>query len=123
MDRGRRRWQRVPTNLPILLIAGDRRAGGTLLNLTRGGARLRFPWPVDPGAGITLTSDRLSAFDARVVWRTGDEGGVVFEPVTAEVMAQIKLILDQATGANFPRRPPAEPRPPFGRADPSRPRN
>lgn len=114
-NRRRRCWQRVAANLPILLIAGDKRSGGTVLDLSRSGARLRLPWPLEPGADITLTSDRLSALGARVIWRKGDEGGVAFVPVPSAATAQIKLILDQLTGANFPRRPPAAPRPQFGR--------
>src|SRR5262245_16274902 len=112
--RGRRRWQRVPANLPILLIAGDKRARSTVLDLSRSGARLRFPWPLEPGTDITLTSDRLSALDARVIWRNGNEGGVAFGPAPYEVMTQVRLILDQLRGSNFPRLAPAAPWPQVG---------
>lgn len=112
--RGRRSWQRVPANLPIVLIAGYKRSGSTVLDLSRSGARLRFPWPLDPRTNITLTSDRLSGLDARVVWREGDVGGVAFWPASPEVMAQIKLILDELA-RNVPRRPSGPHWPQFGR--------
>jgi hypothetical protein len=112
--RGRRSWQRVPANLPIVLIAGDKRSGSPVLDLSRSGARLRFPWPLDPQTNVVLTSDRVSGLDARVVWREGDVGGVAFWPASSEVMAQIKLILEELA-ANVPRRPSAPHWPQFGR--------
>lgn len=112
---GKRRWQRLPANIPIVVVVGMRRTGGTVVDLSRTGARLCAPGDLEPGTQITLMGDRLGALDARIVWSRGDTAGVEFAEAAPDVMAQLRSILDELTDANARRPQLPPPGPQFGR--------
>ncbi|HEX6979817.1 MAG TPA: PilZ domain-containing protein [Alphaproteobacteria bacterium] len=50
----------------------------TVLNISAGGAQLRFGHEIGPWTIVTLHVDRFGSFHARVVWQRGDRVGLQF---------------------------------------------
>jgi hypothetical protein len=50
----------------------------TVLNISAGGAQIRYAQPVRPLMVVTLHIERFGAFHARVCWQRGDKVGLQF---------------------------------------------
>lgn len=90
---GKRRAGRLAVSLPVALLAGDRRSGGTILDISRNGARVRTPFDLSRGSVIVLMSDRLGALNARVMWCKDRVAGVEFANLSADVSARLRAML------------------------------
>src|SRR5215813_5076891 len=73
-----RRTKRFPIHWPTVLVDGDSRQPCTIVEVSRGGAKVRITALVKPGAPITLLDGRVGTLEATVIWRRGDLAGVAF---------------------------------------------
>ena len=94
-----RRTKRLPIHWPTVLVSGDSRQACTIVDVSRGGAKVRVVAPVTPGTHITLLDERVGTIEATVKWRRGDMAGVAFSepsPEVAERLRDLIIALEEA---------------------------
>lgn len=64
--------------------------GGLIVDLSPGGARIRFATPVNTDEEVTLVLDELDAIGATVVWQSAAKGGVQFLLAPEDVAERVR---------------------------------
>ena len=77
-DRKPRQYRRTSAMLSGTLFHDDRVDDCVILNLSLGGAMVRFSETLADGAAVTLSVSRAGAFRAEAVWQTGKTLGLQF---------------------------------------------
>lgn len=91
---GRRKTARDPAPLLAVLstLTCDRHVG--LVNVSRGGARLKAPDLPVAGEDVVLKAESIKCF-GRVVWSDAGQCGVAFEtPIAADELERLQAGLD-----------------------------
>jgi PilZ domain-containing protein len=108
--RERRRHDRQPLPWTATIEVRGKRFEGTIVDLSPGGARLRFDAAVSQGDELTLVLKELDGLGGRVVWQREGEAGIQFmlapEEVTARVESKMGLDLRQRRAGRAPSPPP-----------------
>jgi len=117
MEPGRgRRTKRMAIHWPTMLLAGVERQACTIVDVSRGGAKIRLTHPLAPRSRITLVDDRIGALEAVVAWCRGDVAGVAFLPDTAhDALVKLRQVINALEEAEARRAGALRPRPQFGR--------
>lgn len=106
----RRRFERKKVLWAASVDLRGQRFEGMIVELSAGGARLKFAGPVADGEELTLVLKQLEALDAKVIWQRKGETGLQFLLAPDEVAARVRDRLGlQLTGAEAtsPSRPTA----------------
>ncbi|QAY76616.1 PilZ domain-containing protein [Sphingosinicella sp. BN140058] len=72
------RLPRVQINHPVLVHAGPKMLGASIIDMSQGGAKLRLRAALDRGQQVSLSVSGLSAIKATVRWTQDEEAGVAF---------------------------------------------
>jgi hypothetical protein len=72
------RLPRVQVNHPVLLHAGSKMLGASLLDLSQGGAKLRLRAVIDCGEQVSLSLAGLGSIKGCVRWTRDEEAGIAF---------------------------------------------
>lgn len=72
------RLPRVQVNHPVLVHAGNRMLGASIVDLSQGGAKLRLRANVSRGEQVSLSIGGLASIKATVRWARAEEAGVAF---------------------------------------------
>jgi len=118
----RRRFERQKLLWAATVEVRGQRFEGMIVDLSAGGARIKFDAPVAAGDELTLVLKQLDDLGARVVWQREGEAGLQFLLAPDEVAERIQQMLPQdappvqaaTPAAPEPRRPApaaAKPRP------------
>jgi len=109
--RERRRHDRQPLSWTATIEVRGKRFEGTIIDLSPGGARLRFDAAIARGDELTLVLKELDGLGARVVWQQQGEASIQFmlgpEEVTDRVESKIGLDLRARPANRTPAAPPA----------------
>jgi len=106
--RKRRRFDRKKVLWAATIIVRGQRFEGAILDLSFGGARLRFGTPLAEGEELRLILKDYDALDAKVVWQRGGEVGLQFlasRDGSFQLEGKIPLTLLKAMGGWAPRTP------------------
>jgi hypothetical protein len=92
----RRRFERKRLLWAATVEVRGQRFEGTIVDLSAGGARIKFDAPVATGDELTLVLKQLDDLGAKVVWQREGEAGLQFLLAPDEVAARVqeKLALD-----------------------------
>ncbi|TFI59601.1 PilZ domain-containing protein [Sphingomonas parva] len=83
------RLPRVQVNQPVLVHAGTRMLGASMIDLSQGGAKLRVRSSVEPGSMVSLSVTGLGSLKAVVRWSRDEEIGVAFhETIPFDTLSQ-----------------------------------
>jgi hypothetical protein len=111
--RERRRHDRQPLSWTATIEVRGKRFEGTIIDLSPGGARLRFDAAIARGDELTLVLKELDGLGARVIWQQQGEAGIQFmlgpEEVTARVESKTGLDLRGPAKRVAPSPPPPMP--------------
>ena len=110
----RRDAKRFSCNFQATLLAGGRRIGCTILDLSRLGAKLDLPMPIAPKTDITLIVDGIGSLEGFVVRCNEPIAGIAFRPLTSAVAARLREALQRLETGEL-RRPLDSTRAQFGR--------
>ena len=91
----RRRHERKPVLWAATIEIRGKRCEGLIVDLSPGGARIRFDAEAERGDDLLLVLDQFDSFGAKVIWQYDGEAGVHFVAAPADVAAR-------ATGAPEP---------------------
>jgi hypothetical protein len=72
------RLPRVQVNQSVLLHAGTRMLGATMIDLSQGGAKLRLRGGLEPGEQVSLSVTGLGSLKATVRWARNEAAGIAF---------------------------------------------
>ena len=72
------RLPRVQINHPVLIHAGPKMLGASIVDLSQGGAKLRLRAALERGQQVSLSVTGLGAVKATVRWSRDDEAGLAF---------------------------------------------
>jgi len=72
------RLPRVRINHPVLIHAGPKMLGATIIDLSQGGAKLRLRAALSRGEQVSLSIQGLGPIKASVRWAEDDAAGVAF---------------------------------------------
>jgi len=77
---GRRHWRFTPPRVTAAVVAAnDRRRRCLLVNLSRSGARVRFPARLAPGTPVIVSHSLAGTIAGRCVWQVAGITGIAFE--------------------------------------------
>lgn len=96
----RRRFERKQLLWAATVEVRGQRFEGTIVDLSPGGARIKFDAAVATGEELTLVLKQLDDLGAKVVWQREGEAGLQFLLAPEEVAARIqqKLAMEAASG-------------------------
>jgi hypothetical protein len=109
--RERRRHDRQPLSWTATIEVRGKRFEGTIIDLSPGGARLRFDAGTARGDELTLVLKELDGLGARVVWQQPGEAGIQFMLGPEEVTTRIESKIGIDLRARPPKRTPPPPSP------------
>jgi hypothetical protein len=118
--RERRRHERKKLLWAATVEVRGQRFEGMIVDLSPGGARIRFDAAVTAGDELTLMMKEFDALGAKVAWQREGEAGLQFLLAPEEVAARVQRMMGldaaspEGSGATTPS-PPARPRPPPAR--------
>ena len=115
----RRRFERKKLLWAATVEVRGQRFEGMIVDLSAGGARIKFDAPVATGDELTLMLKQLDELGAKVVWQREGEAGLQFLLAPDEVAARIQQTLPVAASVAeelAADRPAAEPAPPVSAA-------
>lgn len=92
----RRRFERKKLLWAATVEVRGQRFEGTIVDLSAGGARIKFDAPVATGDELTLVLKQLDELGAKVVWQREGEAGLQFLLAPDEVAARIQQTLPSA---------------------------
>lgn len=72
------RLPRVRVNHPVLVHAGPKMLGASIIDLSQGGAKLRLRALIEPGEQVSLSVSGLGTLKGSIRWTRGEEAGVAF---------------------------------------------
>lgn len=108
--RERRRHDRRSLLWTATIEVRGKRFEGTIVDLSPGGARLRFDTAVAQGDELNLVLKELDGLGGRVVWQREGEAGIQFmlapEEITARVEGELGLDLRRPVAPAVPSEPP-----------------
>jgi PilZ domain-containing protein len=108
--RERRRHDRRSLLWTATIEVRGKRFEGTIVDLSPGGARLRFDTAVAQGDELNLVLKELDGLGGRVVWQREGEAGIQFmlapEEITARVEGKLGLDLRRPVAPAAPSEPP-----------------
>ena len=86
----RQRYPRTAVYCAAKLAAAGRAWDCEILDISAGGAKIRFPTTLDPAAELSLTIGSHSTVPVRLVWQSGQYLGVAFlcDPAASERLAR-----------------------------------
>src|SRR5258706_13010936 len=90
----RRASARVDVNWPALLLAGRNRTPCSIVNVSRGGAKIQAPSPASDASHVILVCRKFGSLEGLVVWRNADYAGVRF--TDPESLENLRVHLDAA---------------------------
>lgn len=105
----RRRFERRKLLWAATVEVRGQRFEGMIVDLSAGGARIKFDAPVAAGDELTLMLKQLDELGAKVVWQREGEAGLQFLLAPEEVAARIQQGLPAADEASKPAAEPAKP--------------
>jgi len=82
----RRRFRRKSVILASTLVTARGAVQCVVLDLSLGGARIRFPEKLEPLEQVTLVFAKFGRFPGHVVWRNGADAGLQFSDPPDEIM-------------------------------------
>jgi PilZ domain len=116
----RRRFERKKLLWAATVEVRGQRFEGMIVDLSAGGARIKFDAPVATGDELTLMLKQLDDLGAKVVWQREGEAGLQFLLAPEEVAARIPQSLAPAPlGAGEPAAASAAPVLPLAAPDPA----
>jgi len=86
----RSRHERKPVLWAATIEIRGKRCEGLIVDLSPGGARLRFDAEADTGDDLLLVLDQFDSFGAKVIWQYDGEAGIHFVAAPTEVADQVK---------------------------------
>jgi hypothetical protein len=84
----RRRHERKPVLWAATVEIRGKRCEGLIVDLSPGGARLRFDAEAETGDELLLVLDQFDTFGAKVIWQYDGEAGIHFVAAPADVAAR-----------------------------------
>jgi PilZ domain len=106
----RRRYERKRLLWAATVEVRGQRFEGMIVDLSAGGARIRFDAPVATGDELTLVLKQLDELGAKVVWQREGEAGLQFllapEEVAARIQQKAALELSEADAGKRAAPPP-----------------
>ncbi len=89
----RRRFGRKSLLWAATIDVRGQRFEGVIVDLSAGGARIKFDAPLAEGDELTVVLKRLDELGAKVVWQRGGEAGLQFMLAPEEVAARLQQLL------------------------------
>jgi len=86
----RRRHERKPVLWAASIEIRGKRCEGLIVDLSPGGARIRFDAEAERGDDLLLVLDQFDSFGAKVIWQYDGEAGIHFVAAPADVAARAK---------------------------------
>ncbi len=105
----RRRFERKRLLWAATVEVRGQRFEGMIVDLSPGGARIKFDAPVATGDELTLVLKQLDELGAKVVWQREGEAGLQFLLAPDEVAARIQQRLPAESADGDAARPPPPP--------------
>jgi PilZ domain-containing protein len=107
----RRRFERRKMPVAATVEVRGERFEGQIIDLSPGGARIRFDAPLAAGEELNVVLQELNQLGAQVVWRREGEAGVRFLLAPEEVAPRLEAVLTQEARARAAAKPPPAPLP------------
>jgi hypothetical protein len=108
----RRRCERRKMHVAATIEVRGERFEGQIIDLSPGGARIRFDAPMAAGEELDVVLQELNRLGAQVVWRRKGEAGLRFLLAPEEVAPRLEAVLAQEARARAAPKPPPAPPPP-----------
>ena len=86
----RRRFTRKPVLWAATVEIRGKRCEGLIVDLSPGGARIRFDTKAETGDELLLVLDQFDTFGAKVIWQYDGEAGIHFVAAPADIAARAK---------------------------------
>jgi hypothetical protein len=86
----RRRFERKPVLWAASVEIRGKRCEGLIVDLSPGGARIRFKAEAETGDELLVVLDQFDSFGAKVIWQYDGEAGIHFVAAPADVAARAK---------------------------------
>jgi hypothetical protein len=107
----RRRFERRKLHVAATIEVRGERFEGQIIDLSPGGARIRFDAPLAAGEELNVVLQELNQLGAQVVWRREGEAGVRFLLAPEEVAPRLEAVLAQEARARAAPKPAPVPPP------------
>jgi hypothetical protein len=107
----RRRFERRPMHVAASIEVRGERFEGQIVDLSPGGARIRFDAPLAAGEEMNIVLQELTQLGAQVVWRRDHEAGVRFLLAPEDVAPRLEAVLEEDARARAAAAKPPPPPP------------
>jgi hypothetical protein len=105
----RRRFERRKMPVAATIEVRGERFEGQIIDLSPGGARIRFDAPMAAGEELKVVLQELNQLGAQLVWRREGEAGVRFLLAPQEVAPRLEAVLAQEARSRAAPQPAPEP--------------